>query len=207
MTPAGTILPASELHASVGIACGDYAYAFAMAASLKQGFTMSSLKTVASLVGQLFAKPSTALSICILAASATLAGNASAASFKCTSHSSASEKIVCNDPQLSKLDDRLAAAYQRAKDASPDATSIEAARTEQWLWRQHNCTDKACVTNWYERRIAELDADYKQGQQAEKTAFEASLVDQKLDPAAADAVREIKESSSTPSPMAAQAAQ
>jgi uncharacterized protein len=167
---------------------------------------MSSLKTAASLVGQLFAKPSTTLSICILAASATLAGHASAASFKCTSHSSASEKIVCNDPQLSKLDDRLAAAYQRAKDASLDSKSIEAARTEQWLWRQHNCTDKACVLNWYERRIAELDADYKQGQQAQKAAFEASLVEQKLDPAAADAVRKIKESSSAATSMTTQAA-
>jgi uncharacterized protein len=160
---------------------------------------MSSFKSVGSLVGQLFAKPSTTLSICILAASATFAGHASAASFKCTSHASASEKIVCNDPQLSKLDDRLAAAYQRAKDASPDAKSIEAARTEQWLWRQHNCTDKACVTDWYERRIAELDADYKQGQQAQKAAFEASLVEQKLDPVAADAVRKMKESSNSAS--------
>jgi uncharacterized protein len=167
---------------------------------------MSSLKTAASLVGQLFAKPSTTLSICVLAASAALAGNASAASFKCTTHSSASEKIVCQDPQLSKLDDRLAAAYQRAMDASPDTKSVEAARTEQWLWRQHNCTDKTCVTNWYERRIAELDADYKQGKQAEKAAFEASLVEQKLDPAAADAVRKIKASSSSAIPMTTQAA-
>jgi uncharacterized protein len=157
---------------------------------------MSSFKTAGSLVDQLFAKPSTTLSICIFAASATLAGHASAASFKCTSQSSASEKIVCSDLQLSKLDDRLAAAYQLAKAASPDTKSIEAARTEQWLWRQHNCTDRACVLNWYERRIAELDADYEQTRPAQRAALEASLIDRNVEPSAAAAIRQLNLSSS-----------
>jgi uncharacterized protein len=133
------------------------------------------------------------LLLCILAAGATFAGNASAASFHCSSKSSASEKLVCNDPQLSDLDDHLAATYKRAKATSLDPNSIESARVEQWLWRQHNCTDKACVLNWYQRRIAELDADYQQGKQAQHDAFEAALVDQKLAPSAADAVRQLKD--------------
>jgi uncharacterized protein len=72
---------------------------------------------------------------------------------------------------------------------------VETARIQQWLWRQHNCTDKACVLNWYQRRIAELDADYEQGKQAQHDAFEAALVDQKLVPSAADAVRQLKNES------------
>ncbi|MEA3117460.1 MAG: hypothetical protein QOI13_730 [Paraburkholderia sp.] len=156
---------------------------------------MSSFNTAGSRVGQLFAKPTTTLSICVFAASATFFGHASAASFKCTNHSSASEKIVCSDPQLSTLDDRLAAAYQRAKAASPDTKSIEAVRTEQWLWRQHNCTDKACVLNWYERRIAELNADYEQTQPAQRAALEASLIDRNVEPSAAAAIRQLKLSS------------
>ena len=153
---------------------------------------MSTLNTVLSRALQRLATPSTMLSIGVLLAGATLAADASAASFKCTSKSSASEKIVCKEPALSALDDRLAAAWQRAKDATLDTAALEAARTHQWLWRQHNCTDKACVQSWYERRIAELDADYEQARQAQHDAFEASLVEQKLVPSAADAVRQMK---------------
>jgi uncharacterized protein len=156
---------------------------------------MSTSKTAFPFVTRLLADSSPTLSLCVLAVCATLAGNASAASFHCSTRSSASEKIVCADPELSSLDYRLAVSYQRARDASPDPRSVETARIQQWLWRQHNCTDKACVLNWYQRRIAELDADYEQGKQAQHDAFEAALVDQKLVPSAADAVRQLKNES------------
>ncbi|HZZ13550.1 MAG TPA: hypothetical protein VFE79_22935 [Paraburkholderia sp.] len=138
-------------------------------------------------------KPSTLLALGMLTAGATLSTTALAASFRCSGKSSASEKIVCKDPVLSALDDRLAAAWQRAKEATPDATALDTARTQQWLWRQHNCADEACVKSWYERRIAELDADYEQAKHARHDAFEASLAAQKLAPSAADAVRKMKE--------------
>ena len=126
----------------------------------------------------------------MLLAGATLAVEASAASFK--SKSSASEKIVCKEPALSALDDRLAAAWQRAKEATLDTAALKAARTHQWLWRQHNCTDEACVKSWYDRRIAELEADYVQAKQERREAFDASLAGQNLAPSAADAVRKMK---------------
>ncbi|MFM0392434.1 lysozyme inhibitor LprI family protein [Paraburkholderia phytofirmans] len=153
---------------------------------------MSTLNIVLSRAFQRLATPSTLLSISMLVAGATLAVDASAASFKCTSKSSASEKIVCKEPSLSALDDRLAAAWQRAKEATLDTAALEAARTHQWLWRQHNCTDEACVKSWYDRRIAELDADYVQAKQARREAFDASLAGQNLAPSAADAVRKMK---------------
>jgi uncharacterized protein len=153
---------------------------------------MSTLNIVLSRAFQRLATPSTLLSIGMLVAGATLAVDASAASFKCTSKSSASEKIVCKEPSLSALDDRLAAAWQRAKEAMLDTAALEAARTHQWLWRQHNCTDEACVKSWYDRRIAELDADYVQAKQARREAFDASLAGQNLAPSAADAVRKMK---------------
>ncbi len=145
------------------------------------------VRTLAHLV-----KPTALLSVGMLAAGVTLAVDACAASFKCTSKSSASEKIVCKDPALSALDDRLAAAWQRAKDTTLDTAALEAARTQQWLWRQHNCTDETCVKSWYDRRIVELDADYDQAKQARREAFEASLVKQNLAPSAADSVRKMK---------------
>jgi uncharacterized protein len=156
---------------------------------------MPTSKTAFPFVTRLLADSSPTLSLCVLAVCATLAGSASAASFHCSSKSSASEKIVCADPELSSLDDRLAVSYQRARDASPDPRSVETARIQQWLWRQHNCTDKTCVLNWYQRRIAELDADYDQGKQAQHDAFEAALVEQKLAPSAVDAVRQMKDES------------
>jgi uncharacterized protein len=153
---------------------------------------MSKSNTALPFVARLLARSSASLSICVLAACATFAGTASAASFHCTGKSSASEKIVCNDPHLSSLDDQLATAYQRARDASTDPRSVESARIQQWLWRQHNCNDTACVQSWYERRIAEVDADYDEAKHVQRDAFEAALVEQKLAPSAADAVRQMK---------------
>jgi uncharacterized protein len=153
---------------------------------------MSQSNVAVPRVSRLLARLSARLSFCALVACATLAGHASAASFHCTKRSSVSEKIVCNDPHLSSLDDQLAIAYQRARDASIDPASVESARIQQWLWRQHNCTDTACVQNWYERRLAELNADYDEAKHARRDAFEAGLAAQKLAPSAADAVRQMK---------------
>jgi uncharacterized protein len=153
---------------------------------------MSTIHTVFFRTLERLMKPAACLSIGMLATGATLPMQASAASFKCTTRMSASEKIVCNDPALSALDDRLAAAWQHAKDSTLDPAALESARTQQWLWRQHNCTDAACVKSWYDRRIAELNADCEQAKQARREAFEASLVKQNLAPSAADAVRKMK---------------
>ncbi|WP_322042319.1 hypothetical protein [Paraburkholderia sp. J67] len=129
-----------------------------------------------------------------LALFATLAVStaAQAASFKCPHNASASERIVCNDPTLSALDDKLAALYRTAVDATPDATALEADRLSQWQWRQHNCKDKACVTDWYNRRIAELEGDYLHGQQATVQRVKDGVVDQHLAPSAQDAVLQMK---------------
>lgn len=125
----------------------------------------------------------------------TLAGlplAAQAASFRCGKHQSFSEQAVCSDPDLSHLDDKLAEDYQRALDIALDKQAIEDARVQQWSWRQHNCTDRACVQNWYERRISELEADYNQGKKAQAVAFEDNLARQDLAPSARIEVRAIK---------------
>lgn len=153
---------------------------------------MSTSKPVFSSALRRLVKPSALFSIGLLIAGATLAADASAASFKCNGKSSASEKIVCKDPALSALDDRLATAWQHARDTTLDAGALETARTQQWLWRQHHCSDQACVKGWYDRRIAELDADYEQAKRARSEAFDASLAKQNLAPSAADAVRKMK---------------
>jgi uncharacterized protein len=114
------------------------------------------------------------------------------ASFHCPAKASASERIVCGDPVLSAQDDRLDAAYRQASDATSDRRALDAARVHQWQWRQRNCTDRACVTSWYERRIAELEADRRQGQQEAAGRVKAGVVEQKLSPEAQTAVLQLK---------------
>lgn len=127
-------------------------------------------------------------------AGATLlfSASASATSFKCTAKLSSSEHIVCGDPQLSALDDQLARAYDRAKFSAIDPRPIEADRTQQWLWRQHNCSEKSCVVAWYKRRIAELKADYAQNGIARDEAFETDLSAQDLSASTKMAMRRIR---------------
>jgi uncharacterized protein len=138
-------------------------------------------------------KLGTSVAVALFLIGGGLSVPAQAASFHCGKNASTSEKLVCGDPQLSSLDDKLAAAYQRAKDVAPDKQSIEDARVQQWQWRQHNCHDKTCVANWYERRISELDADFSEGKTAQKAAFEANLTRQNLAPSAQAAVRKIEQ--------------
>ncbi|WP_052408821.1 lysozyme inhibitor LprI family protein [Paraburkholderia acidipaludis] len=129
-----------------------------------------------------------------LALFASLAGAslAHAASFHCPHNASASERLICSDPQLSALDDKLAALYRGAVEATPDTTALEADRISQWQWRQHNCKDKACVADWYDRRIAELQGDLQHGKEASAERVRTGVVDQQLAPAAQDAVLQIK---------------
>ena len=133
------------------------------------------------------------LNAAAIALFASLAGSpfAHAASFHCPHNASASERLVCNDPTLSALDDKLAALYRSAFDTTTDTTALEADRVSQWQWRQHNCKDKACVTDWYDRRIAELEGDLKHGKQATIARVKEGVVDQRLAPSAQDAVLEM----------------
>lgn len=143
-----------------------------------------------SLVSLLLSR-ATLLPAALLLAGATSL-SAHAASFECKKSSSYSEKQVCGNAYLSQLDDKLNAAYKRALSVTPDKQQLEDARDHQWKWRQTNCHDEACVTNWYERRIVELNADYKQGVKAQRVAFELDLDHQNLAPGAAQAIRDMK---------------
>jgi uncharacterized protein len=91
--------------------------------------------------------------------SAVFMSSANAASFDCAKAASFSEKAVCSDPTLSSLDDTLGARYTQAYAVTPDKRALAAVRDHEWRWRQTHCRDKACVADWYERRIAELSAD------------------------------------------------
>lgn len=77
---------------------------------------------------------------------------ASAASFDCAKARSKSERLICSDPQLSALDDRLAALAAAGKKRAASPRAYQRMLDAAWSERQ-KCQDIACVDNWYARRI------------------------------------------------------
>lgn len=95
----------------------------------------------------------TALSGCLLSAV-----SAQGASFDCAKASTKVEHIICDNPEISKLDKELDALY---KIAQQDPARAEATRfsQKQWIqkWRNQDwCKDAACVNEAYVVRIKHL---------------------------------------------------
>jgi len=79
-----------------------------------------------------------------------------AVSFDCNKASMPSEKIVCSNPALSKLDDQMFAAYSKAKSESANPDSL---KNEQILWIKEVRTcgnDDNCISSLYTKRISQL---------------------------------------------------
>lgn len=81
--------------------------------------------------------------------------SAQAASFDCGKAQTNVEKMICSDPELSKLDDELDAEYKRALQ---DHTRAEATRFSQrmWLFERKLCSDADCLNGIYVARIKHL---------------------------------------------------
>lgn len=87
-----------------------------------------------------------------------LSCHAHSAGFDCAKASSAVEKMICADTQLSVLDSSLKNAYQQA--LSNTATPADL-KTEQQYWLQEvrdACKDNACLTRVYHLRLDQLNA-------------------------------------------------
>jgi len=92
------------------------------------------------------------------------------ASFDCQKARSAVEKMVCADPELSKLDAQLEQTYQgalntvasqvKANKTTADAPSKLVKEQKNWITYQRNiCTDAACLREVYQARIELLKRD------------------------------------------------
>jgi uncharacterized protein len=81
---------------------------------------------------------------------------AHATSFDCNIGRSATEKLICHNETLSKLDDELGKLYWTARRAMADKRSFRADSDAKWTWRETHCTDEACLATWYSGRIEEL---------------------------------------------------
>ena len=80
-----------------------------------------------------------------------------AASFDCAKAVSAVEKLICENPALSDLDEQMARAYREKVAIDP-----ELSRTEQRVWiseTRNRCVDGGCLYTAYRNRINTLTGD------------------------------------------------
>lgn len=74
------------------------------------------------------------------------------ASFDCNKAASLSEMMICNDADLSRLDDELSVIYNQAKVTATDQGKFKQQTKSAWLWREKNCQTKECLVSWYVNR-------------------------------------------------------
>lgn len=84
------------------------------------------------------------------------ASAASAASFDCARATTPTEKQICSDATLSRLDEQLDDAYRTAQKRAESRTALRDAQ-RQWLsTRRDVCQDVACLRSAYQARIEAL---------------------------------------------------
>ncbi|GEM_PF-2033891 len=84
-------------------------------------------------------------------------GVAQAASFDCKKASSRIERLICDTPDLDSFDTQLEGAYRGALDRSADPAALKDKQVA-WLKQREACTDAACLSGLYQRRIKALGA-------------------------------------------------
>jgi uncharacterized protein len=75
-----------------------------------------------------------------------------AASFDCEKAKTKIEKMICINPELSKLDDELNKVYNTTLQGARHADSIRKAQKE-WINERNTCSNEACLEYAYGRRI------------------------------------------------------
>ena len=82
---------------------------------------------------------------------------AHAAGFDCAKAASPTEKAICADAALSKLDGDLATAWKQALGKGGDTAALKAAQLK-WLKQRDRCGDDAqCLGDRYRERLASLN--------------------------------------------------
>lgn len=79
-----------------------------------------------------------------------------AASFNCDKAGTKIERLICDNPDISQLDEELTLAYRKALNAS-SADGIRQAQ-KQWLRERNTCGDEQCLRQAYRSRIDTIGA-------------------------------------------------
>lgn len=99
----------------------------------------------------------TQASLLFVVLSLLLAATSQATSFDCEKAATKVEKMICADPELSKLDEELAKTYQNAMKDEGQAEVIKSTQ-KLWLKERNHCEDAACVKQAYASRLQNLEA-------------------------------------------------
>ena len=78
-----------------------------------------------------------------------------ATSFDCSKATQPSEKMVCNSPTLSALDDQMFALYSSVKTVSPNPDSLKQDQIA-WIKQMRTCASESCMEQLYKQRISDL---------------------------------------------------
>jgi uncharacterized protein len=81
------------------------------------------------------------------------------ASFDCAKAKTKIDKLVCGDPKLSDLDDKLGALYKKALELSPVPEDFKKQQRDWVKESRDTCKDAACLKEAYTSRISELERD------------------------------------------------
>jgi|GEM_PF-5406898 len=84
-----------------------------------------------------------------------ITASAQAASFDCKKAQSKVEHLICDNPEISKLDEELSVAYKAALQAKQQAVDIKQAQ-KQWMKERNDCADAACVKTAYQNHLLVL---------------------------------------------------
>ncbi|MBN3762437.1 hypothetical protein [Burkholderia sp. Ac-20365] len=84
------------------------------------------------------------------------AASAHATSFNCAIAHSTAETLICHTEALSKADDELGKLFRLAQKQAADRRAYRKDSDSKWAWREENCKDVACLTDWYSTRIDEI---------------------------------------------------
>jgi uncharacterized protein len=101
----------------------------------------------------------TAALAALLMCQSTPSAMAASPSFSCSGSLSPTERTICSDDVLAKLDQELAAAYKQViNDASKKDRMKDIKSERAWLDVRSGCgTDRACIKTEYEIRIRQLN--------------------------------------------------
>jgi hypothetical protein len=83
------------------------------------------------------------------------------ASFDCAKAKTKIDKLVCGDPKLSELDEKVSARYKKVLELSPVREDSKEQQREWVKGSRNTCKDAACLERAYASRISELEEDLK----------------------------------------------
>jgi uncharacterized protein len=91
------------------------------------------------------------------------------ASFDCSKAKSNVEKMICQDEELSKLDEKLSTVYASFYFLTKEIKSDQ----REWLKQRNQCKDSSCIQTSYTKRLEELNTSLSNQKTFPKTYLDA----------------------------------